>query len=226
MTDSLMNVSHGSMIPGLEDSNPAEDLNIPRIKASGKRGLFEDKVTDSEVPKMKCILLTRLKTRAMFTDGGLACKSADRRTGSQYGVCSTCEYAAKKDEEGKLLCRPSYDFLLLKENSKIPYVLTLSSPSALNPARNYISKFLLDGKPLFSRETILSFERKKKETKDGQRFDYFALVFEQGAEIDPKNQVVYQRIMDKYRGSMTTPLSDDDIPTETKTLDEEADFSF
>ena len=197
----------GGAIPGLEQSNHT-DIVMPRIKASGKRGLFEDKHTDAATAKLECILLTRLKTRAKFNkDNTLECGSKDRVTGDTYGKCLDCSFACMleqdKDSKDKPSCPLSYTFLLLKKDSSVPYNMILSAKSANVPAKNYISKFLVDRKPLFSVETILSFEEKKSENKKTkEKFTYFSLVLTMGKEVDPKNQEIYHSLLNEYGGNI------------------------
>ena len=186
-------------IPGLEDSS-TEDLVIPRIKVSGKRGLFENQMNAAAFPKLDCVLLTRLKSRAKFVDNFPECRSFDRVKGSLHGECASCRFAGAKDDKGRLVCPLSYDFLLMLDGNTIPYVMTVSSLSALNPARKYVATFLTEGKPLYAYRSILSYEKKKKENKEtGEVFDYFALVFDRGPEVDRKNQEIYHNIMNKFR---------------------------
>lgn len=207
----LVNKNCRAVVPGLEDVDLAEDIPTPRIKVSGKRGLFEDKALGSAVPKMECVLLTRLKTRTMFEDGFPVCKSFDRKTGSLHGDCTRCPHQTEKDKDNKLICLPSYEFLLMLEGQQIPRVMSVSAPSALGPAKNYISTFLLSTppKPLFSVKTILSWIEKKSENKEtGEKFTYFGMVFERGAEIDEKDQVIYLKILNKFRMARTKVADD------------------
>lgn len=213
-------VTNGS-IPGLEQVDQ-DDIIMPRIKASGKRGLFEDKLSGSATQTLNCILLTRLKTRAKFRpDNSLECGSKDRITGDTYGLCAECQYANafEQDEQGKdkPSCPQSYTFLLLKGESSVPYKMILSARSAIGPAHNYVSKFLVSKKPLFSVETELSFLEKTAEI-GGKKITYFALVFNAGKETDPKNQEIYHKILKDFSSKIEL---DPEMETEKA-----EDFSF
>uniref|UniRef100_A0A6H1ZC00 Uncharacterized protein n=1 Tax=viral metagenome TaxID=1070528 RepID=A0A6H1ZC00_9ZZZZ len=201
MNKDLMNIND-KPIPGLENFDPAEDYVISRIKVSGKRGLFDNKVTNMATPKIECVLLTRIKTRTKFKDGFPECKSLDRVSGSLYGKCQDCQYATEKDDKDRLSCQPAYEFLLMLEGSNVPYVMSVSTPSSLGPAKRYISSFLVARKPLFSVKTVLSYVEKKKEDKEtGEKFSYYAMTFEAKDEIDKKDQEIYHKILETFKQS-------------------------
>ena len=220
MTNELVKVNN-QQIAGMEEI-AGDDLVLPRYQASFKTGMILNSLTNDEARTKNFVFLSLRKGRVMFFPQGSSekmpeCRSNDRLTGTAYGKCEDCQHRCfGEDAQGnkaKPRCHALYDFLVMSEGQKVPYGLSISTPTSQGIIKKFLTYFIEAGKPMFSQVTQFSFEQMKSKVGNS----YYVVKFTKVKDLDEDEQQKYYDLMIKYR---IKPVVEEEVVTESEDLPE------
>ena len=171
---------------GLEDFD-TDDMVMPRISIVHSDGVFEDQLTGEKFEEMDVVLLGLVKQRIMWSDDvddgeGPLCKSLDAKVGNPGKEfpwagsgfaktadkdslpCDQCSFA-KWQNNNPPSCSEQYTLPLMMnvedEGYIAPAIVTFQR-SGVKPVKKYLTSFKRSQQPLFTAQTKLSLDVRKK----------------------------------------------------------------
>jgi hypothetical protein len=196
---------------GIEHLDP-EDIVLPQVRivqpsGSGDGLTAGEFVSDSDSVQMKeltCVFVIQDKSRAMFQDGALVCRSANF-TNPDNGVnpdgemvlCGECSYAQwttdpKTNKRKPPQCGVRYNLLGVHDDVG-PFNISFHGMSSF-PARRFLSLFISKGRPLFSARVTVTLDKQQN-----AKGTFYVAKFGQIQWLTPEEMAPYEEMYSRFR---------------------------